>query len=101
MSHGALLALGRIIRLHPDLTCLIELVAPIAAAYWWYALAPYRRSRLDALRSPRHMSRPAVPGVLEHYATWVWANERDGDRVLAESTLPAEPMARTEANLRP
>jgi hypothetical protein len=75
MIHHALLALGRNIQLHPTLVYLIGFHAPIAVAYWLFALLPYRRGQREALLSPWHVARPAVPGVLERYATWEWANE--------------------------
>jgi hypothetical protein len=75
MIHQELLALGRNIQLHPALACLLAFVAPIAVAYWRFALLPYRRGERSALLSPRHVAQPAIPGVLERYASWEWVNE--------------------------
>jgi hypothetical protein len=54
---------------------LLVFVLPIALGYWFFAVAPYLRGRADDLLSPWHVRRPAVPGVLERYAAWEWANE--------------------------
>lgn len=73
MAHQAVATLGRAIQLHPVLVYLFGFLAPIAAAYWVFVLLPYRRGQTHALLSPRHVSQPAVPGVLERYAAWEWA----------------------------
>jgi hypothetical protein len=67
--------IGRVIQLHPYLTYLVGFLAPIAGAYWLFGVVPYTRPRADRLLSPWHIRRPAVPGVLERYATWEWAAE--------------------------
>jgi hypothetical protein len=74
MAHGLFQALERVRQLHPALLFLLFLV-PIALAYWSFALRPYVRGRGDALLSPWHVRRPAVPGVLERYAAWEWTQE--------------------------
>ena len=76
MVHAILPALGRAIQLHPGWAFLLGFVLPIALAYWFYALAPYRRGRFEHLLSPWHVRRPSVPGVLERSATWEWANSQ-------------------------
>src|SRR5207249_4637063 len=63
------------VQLHPTLASLIVFVAPIAVAYWRCALLPYRRGQRASLLSPWHVARPAVPGVLERYASWEWVQE--------------------------
>jgi hypothetical protein len=75
MVDGLFQALERLRQLHPALQFLLLLVLPVGLAYWSFALRPYARGRGDALLSPWHVRRPAVPGVLERYAAWEWARE--------------------------
>jgi hypothetical protein len=75
MAHHLLQSIGRGIQLHPYLTYLLGFLAPIAGAYWLFSVVPYTRPRTERLLSPWHVRRPAVPGVLEHYAAWEWASE--------------------------
>jgi hypothetical protein len=67
--------IGRVIQLHPYLTYLFGFLVPVAGAYWLFGVLPYTRPCTDRLLSPWHIRRPAVPGVLERYATWEWAAE--------------------------
>ena len=67
--------MGRAIQLHPDLTYLFGFLTPIAGAYWLFSVKPYTRPDVARLLSPWHVRRPAVPGVLERYASWEWAAE--------------------------
>lgn len=75
MAHPLLQSIGHSIQLHPYLTYLLGFLAPIAGAYWLFSVSPYTRPRTERLLSPWHVRRPAIPGVLEHYAAWEWANE--------------------------
>jgi hypothetical protein len=67
--------IARAVLVHPCATYLLGFLVPIMGAYWLFGLAPYTRSRPERLLSPWHVRRPAVPGVLERYASWEWAAE--------------------------
>jgi hypothetical protein len=75
MAHHALQAVGHVVRDCPGLVFLLGFLAPLLAAYWVAAIAPYRYGRPEDTLAPRDLARPAVPGVLERYATWEWATE--------------------------
>jgi hypothetical protein len=67
--------IGRVLQLHPVLTYILGFLGPIAGAYWLFGVRPYRHLRPDRILTPWHVRRPAVPGVLERYASWEWAAE--------------------------
>jgi hypothetical protein len=76
MAHHLSATFVRAALVHPTLVYLLAFLVPIAAAYWFFALAPYLRGRPEDMLSSRHVCRPAVPGVLERYDTSGWAMER-------------------------
>jgi hypothetical protein len=66
---GVLSVLIRFLEAHSAAISLPLFVIAIAVAYWWYGLMPYRRDRPCEIRSPEHICRPAIPGVLEYLTT--------------------------------
>jgi len=84
MAHALLPALGRLVQLHPGWAFCLGFLLPLALGYWFYALAPYRRGWSEHLLSPWHVRRPSVPGVLERYAAWEWANSEREEQPRSE-----------------
>jgi hypothetical protein len=74
MAHAALMTVGHAVRDNPWLVFLLGFLAPLTGAYWFFAVLPYRNGRPEDALAPRDLGRPAVPGVLEQFATWEWAS---------------------------
>jgi hypothetical protein len=89
VSTRVLAVLVRVFEQHSAAVSLPLFLLLIAGAYWWYAVAPYRKDRPCDLRAPEHVCRPAVPGVLEN-----WASEpAEADPTCPPArTDPAAPM---------
>jgi hypothetical protein len=66
---GVLSVLSRVLEEHSAAISFPVFLIAITVAYWWYGVRPYRRDRLHDLRSPEHICRPAIPGVLEYFAS--------------------------------
>jgi len=75
MAAHTLVAVVQVVRLHSGFFLVLGFLASILTAYWIFAVVPYRQGRTQQLLSPWHVARPAVPGVLERYATWEWVQE--------------------------